>query len=115
MTTNLPWVDVEACTLPTEDRPLRAAEFDDLFSEHLLGITKHAATNVSMRLDNEQGLADWVEDLTARESSCCSFFTFSLTQAADELTLAIVVPETRVAILAALTGRAEAMRQRRAE
>ena len=28
----LPWVAPDACTLPTAERPLRVAEFDDLFA-----------------------------------------------------------------------------------
>jgi hypothetical protein len=30
--TGLGWADVEACAIPTADRPLRVAVFDDLFT-----------------------------------------------------------------------------------
>ncbi|MCX5066024.1 hypothetical protein OOJ91_09025 [Micromonospora lupini] len=45
-------------------------------------------------------------DLTDRESSCCSFFTFTYTHVTGALRLDVQVPAARVDVLDALTQRA---------
>jgi hypothetical protein len=64
----------DACTLPTVDRPLRLAEFDDLFATALRDVEILAPTHAGMRLSATVGLAERVRDLAARETECCSFF-----------------------------------------
>ena len=52
-------------------------------------------------------------DLTARESECCSFFTFTFDRRpADALALDVEVPAAHVDVLDALAGRAAAGRRR---
>jgi hypothetical protein len=80
------------CTLPTAEQPFRVAEFDRLFAEHLRHADRVDAQTVDLTLDPES-LAT-VEDLTARETECCSFFTFT-----TELHLRVTVPPTRTAVL----------------
>lgn len=52
------------------------------------------------------GLVDGVRDLTDRETSCCSFFTFGIAGTDDGLTLDIAVPPARREILETLADRA---------
>jgi len=96
------WVP-DACTLPSVERPLRVAEFDALFAEHLTSVSRVSATTVDMTLAGEAQAA--AAELTARESDCCSFFRFEITPTADELVrLRIAVPPAQVAVLDALTA-----------
>lgn len=94
-----------ACTLPTTERPLRLAEFDDLFRHAVVGVTRDGLAT-RLTLEGGADLRDRVADLTARESQCCSFFEFTLGGDDDELVLAIAVPAPREEILDALTERA---------
>ncbi len=41
----LEWVEVDACTLPTVERPLRMSEFDDLFATHLRAVERLPETS----------------------------------------------------------------------
>jgi hypothetical protein len=95
----------EACTLPTSERPLRLAEFDELFVENLRQVEQYGDA-VRMHLEGGDGLRERVADLTARESSCCSFFTFTIDGTDGNLTLDIAVPPARRDILDALAARA---------
>ena len=97
------WVP-EACTLPTVERPLRLAEFDDLFTTALLGQERISPTRLRWNLD--PAAQQEAEDLTAREASCCSFFTFSFTTIGDGLQVDVEVPAEQVAVLDALNDRA---------
>lgn len=96
------WVP-EAGTLPTVQRPLRLAEFDDLFATALLGQQRIAPTRLRWYL--EPAVESLARNLTERESSCCSFLTFSFTTG-DELRVDVEVPSERVAVLDALAERA---------
>ena len=96
------WVP-EACTLPTVERRLRVAEFDELFRTGLLGVERVEATRVRMRLS--RAVEQTARELTARETSCCSFFGFEFTPAGDEVLLDITVPPAHVGVLEALASR----------
>jgi hypothetical protein len=100
----------DACTLPTAERPLRLAEFDALFASAVRQVAAVGPTHVRLRLTGPAGLAATVRDLTARESGCCTFFTFTVTPApADDgeaLILDIEVPARYADVLASLAGRA---------
>lgn len=103
----------DACTLPTAERPLRLAEFDDLFATAVRGVERVAATHARMRLTGPAGLAATVRDLAARETACCSFFTFHVaTEPAVEgeaLTLDVRVPAQYADVLTSLAQRADAV------
>jgi hypothetical protein len=96
----------DACTMPTAERPLRLAEFDDLFTTTVRAVERRG-TGVRVRLTGDDGLADRVRDLTNRETSCCSFFTFTIDGTDADLTLNISVPPARQEILDALAARAQ--------
>lgn len=99
----------DACTLPTAERPLRLAEFDDLFRQSVVAVDR-GALSVRLTLRGAPDLRDRVADLAARETECCSFFAFTLDGDGDgdddALVLAISVPAARSAILHALAARA---------
>lgn len=113
------WVPVDACTLPTFDRPLRVAEFDELFATALRDVQRPAAGTLRVRLvlAGDETLADRMRRLAEEESSCCSFFTFTVTELGAETSAAveqarvafdIAVPSTRANVLEALVDRAVA-------
>jgi hypothetical protein len=109
------WVPVDACTLPTVEQPLRAAEFDELFAASLRHTARVDARRARLVLSGGHGLLGRVQRLVEAESSCCSFFVFTVTpleaapparpdETAVELT--IEVPATRTKVLEALVTRA---------
>jgi hypothetical protein len=102
----------EACTLPTVEQPLRLAEFDDLFATAVRRVDPVSVTHARMHLTGPVGLAARVRDLAARETECCSLFSFTTTpQPATEgeaVVLDIEVPVEQVEVLATLTQRASA-------
>jgi hypothetical protein len=112
------WVP-DACTLPTAERPLRVADFDDLFAATLREIRGHVlgAEKARLVLAGDATLPVRIQELTDAESSCCSFFTFTLTRlegapssAGGETVVAldIEVPTTQTDVLDALARRAGA-------
>ena len=109
----MPFVVPDACTLPTVDQPLRLAEFDSLFATALRTVQPDGPTRTRMLLSGPAGLEATVRDLTARESECCSFFTFTVTgkpvDGAEAVTLVIAVPDAYADVLESLTDRAVAM------
>ena len=99
-------MNTDACTMPTAVRPLRLAEFDALFGSAVRSVERRG-TQVRMYLSGDVGLVEQVLDLTERESSCCSFFTFDVTGTHEDLVLDISVPLARRQILDALAERAQ--------
>lgn len=97
--------------MPTADRPLRLAEFDTLFATAVSRV-EHRGNRVRLHLTGGPGLGDRVRDLAARESACCSFFSFAVDGTDADLTLDIAVPAARVEILDGLVARADRVRRR---
>jgi MFS family permease len=97
---------VEACTLPTAQRPLRLAEFDDLFATALRGQQRLSPTRLRWRLD--PAAQPTARYLTGWETECCSFFSFTFTPAGDAVQLDVEVPDAHVDVLDALAERAAA-------
>jgi hypothetical protein len=52
--------------------PQRLAEYDRLFSTHLLG-RERTGEGIRFRLRADDGVEVWVRDLAAREKACCAF------------------------------------------
>jgi hypothetical protein len=99
----------DACTLPTADRPLRLAEFDTLFTRHVRQVHRQDATRLVLGLTGGPEVAARAAELAARETGCCSFFTFDLRIADGTLTLTVGTGEAQAAVLAALADRAETL------
>ena len=93
-----------ACTLPTAEQPLRVAEFDQLFANHLRSAARIDPHTLDLLLAADSRAT--AADLTARENECCSFFTFTFTEASDDsIRLRIHVPPAYVAVLDGLSER----------
>jgi hypothetical protein len=108
-TGDLGWAEVAACTLPTAERPLRMAEFDDLFATSLRSIERTDGTEVRMLLAGDASLAGRTQALADAESACCSFFIFAVTPLEDgRMAFDVSVPLAYVGVLDGLVGRATA-------
>jgi hypothetical protein len=99
------WVP-DACTLPTAQRPLRLAEFDELFATAVRGQQRVSPTRLRWLLDPAAEATG--RDLTGRETQCCSFFTFTFTPADAVVQVHVEVPAAHVHVLDALAERAAA-------
>jgi hypothetical protein len=105
ITNDLAWVP-QACTLPIAERPVRAAEFDELFATALRGQQRLSPTVLRWRLDPAAEPA--ARELSGRETGCCSFFTFTFTRAGDDVQVDVEVPPESAGVLDALAKRAAA-------
>ncbi|MEU5444634.1 MULTISPECIES: hypothetical protein [Streptomyces] len=104
---DLAWVP-QSCTLPTEERPLRVAEWDALFAERLTSLSRPQPLHLRLELAGGEGVEDRVRGLVERESGCCSFFTFATIPSADLIELDISVDQAHEAVLDALAARTAA-------
>ncbi|MGW6708777.1 hypothetical protein ACWGDE_28350 [Streptomyces sp. NPDC054956] len=101
------WVPA-SCTLPTPEQPLRVAEFNALFAEQLAGSTRPDRRRLRLVLTGGPGVEERVRDLVARESGCCSFFTFTIKPGPEHILLDVEVDEAHVSVLDALQEQAAA-------
>jgi hypothetical protein len=101
---DLAWVP-QSCTLPTEERPLRVAEWDALFSERLASLSRPQPLHLRLDLAGGEGVEERIRDLVERESGCCSFFTFNTTLGEDLIRLEISVDQAHEAVLDTLAAR----------
>jgi hypothetical protein len=99
------WVP-QTCTLSAAERPLRVAEFDELFATALRGQQRVASTLLRWRLDPAAEPA--ARDLAGREAGCCSFFTFTFALAGGDVQVDVEVPAASAGALDALAERAAA-------
>jgi hypothetical protein len=99
---------VRGCTLSTVGQLARVAEFDQLFAGMAVRAERPAPTHLRLELRRDPAAARRAAELAVAETACCSFFTFTLTAAADRLFLEIAVPDAHLPALAALAGRATA-------
>lgn len=103
------WVPANACTLPSADRPARLAEFEGLFGS-LRGLRRERPSWLRLWLEDADGVEERARDLTAREASCCSFFSFDVHREAGGVVVDVRVPEDRVVVLDGLAEQARAAR-----
>jgi len=96
---------LHSCSLPTAERPVRLAEFDELLSS-ATSAERGGPTLLTFHFDDRDGLEAQARDLTARESDCCSFFEFSVVKGAGEVRVEVRVPEPHAGILDSLQSRA---------
>lgn len=59
---------------------MRLAEFEDLFRANLIALEVPEPGRALLSLEGDHELFATVQDLTDRESQCCSFFDFTLTE-----------------------------------
>ena len=103
------WVP-DSCTLPTVEQPLRVAEFDALFAIATGPAERLGATRLRVHLPGGQDTTAQARDLIARETGCCSFFSFGVRPSATATELEVGVPESQVAVLDAMQRRADEAR-----
>ncbi|MFC8432720.1 hypothetical protein [Streptomyces sp. NPDC057253] len=101
---DLAWVP-QSCTLPTEERPLRVTEWDALLSERLTSSSRPEPLRLHLELTGGPGVEERTRDLVARESGCCSFFTFTTVPGEERMDLDITVDAAHEAVLDALAAR----------
>ena len=107
----LAWAS-EACTLPTFDRPLRLAEFDDLFATTLRSVESIEPTRARLLLAGDDEVAERTRRLADAERSCCSFFTFGVSTIEPGLVaFDIEVPVAHADVLTGLLARAGAVQR----
>ncbi len=106
--TELSWVPT-SCTLPTEQQPLRVAEWDELFAARLTASARPDRLRLHLVLAGGERTEETVRDLTARESGCCSFFAFTITPATGgDVHLDVEIDPVHETVLDALQARATA-------
>jgi hypothetical protein len=107
------WAPAE-CTLPFEERPGRAAEFDELFAAGLRGLARPEPELLLLTLEGTDRVEAMVRDLTMRERACCPMFEFTIGRSGDgALLLEVRVADGHAGTLEALAGRAgQVMRDR---
>ncbi len=99
------WVP-DACTLPTVEQPIRVAEFDRFFADSVRDIRRPGLTRLELVLTGDAEPV--ARDLAARETSCCSFFTFDFTATGESSVMGVGVPATYVEVLDAFAARVQA-------
>ncbi|WP_129663577.1 hypothetical protein [Phytoactinopolyspora endophytica] len=102
----------DACTLPTAEQPLRVTEFADMFATAVHRIVRTSATELHLILDGYPATEATARELAARETDCCSFFTFTfhparVGHAVRALEVTVTVPAAHVAVLDGLQHLAE--------
>ncbi|MGN2642106.1 MULTISPECIES: hypothetical protein [Nocardia] len=101
-------MNLSACTLPTTERPTRLAEFDQFFTDAVTATARPNPTRLELHLTGEGDAERVGRDLAARESACCSFFTFTFAPAPAGTLMRIEVPALHVEVLDTLAARADA-------
>ena len=87
-----------ACDMSTApDTPAeRTAEYERLFGQHLVG-RERPAEGIRFRLRADEGLQDWVRDLSAREKACCPFADYTISTVDGEIHWDISVVDDEMA------------------
>lgn len=100
------WVP-SACTLPTVEQPMRRREFDALFADDVCAVVRTSPTQTRLDLRADPDVAARAASLAAKETSCCSFFTFDLRIADGAVALHFSTAPQHQHVVAALSDRAE--------
>lgn len=98
------WVPA-ACTLPTAEQPLRRGEFDALFAEDVLRVDQLSPLQVRLELRPDAEVAARAAGLAAKETGCCSFFTFALAITEGTVSMTVSTEQEHRTVLAALGAR----------
>ncbi|MDV8128542.1 hypothetical protein R4P71_28700 [Rhodococcus sp. IEGM 1304] len=98
------WVP-SACTLPSVERPIRVAEFDQFFTTSARTTARPDPARLEVIVDPAAETV--ARELAGRESSCCSFFTFDFARTTEGLVMSVRVPPAYVEVLDAFAARAQ--------
>ena len=94
----------DACTLPTTERPVRIAEFEDLFA-HVLRASRPDSTRLELLVPND--IEATARELARRESQCCTFFTFEFEAVGGDVVMRVGVPPEQSGVLDAIEARVD--------
>ena len=83
---------------------MRLAEFDSLLGS-ARSAEREDPTHLTLYFDEVDGLEAQARDLTARESSCCSFFGFNVANDHGQVIVGIQVPDQHTSILDSMQSR----------
>ncbi len=78
-------------------QPIRTAEFERFFTGSVRDIRRLDPERLELVLTG--GAEPSARDLAARESSCCSFFTFDFTTSAEGTVMGVGVPAAYIEVL----------------
>jgi hypothetical protein len=90
-----------ACTLDQHDLALRRARWTRLVSAALHERTPHAS-GVRLRFHGSAAVEAELDELIRSERECCSFATWSLQRAGDDVLLEVSAPPSAVAAVYSL-------------
>ncbi|MEV0418588.1 hypothetical protein [Streptosporangium canum] len=76
-----------------------------MFADALRGLQRLDSAHLRLRLDGAAEVESTARDLTSRETSCCSFFTFTFGPTGEDLILDVQVPPAHAAVLDGLAAR----------
>ena len=80
-----------ACTLGAAERSRRERETRALV-ERALGTAERTREGVRIRLRDDPGVAEEVEELVARERQCCGFLEFAVERRRGEVVVEVAGP-----------------------
>lgn len=96
-----------ACTLTTQDAADRVEEWRSALAAAVTAVSRSEPTRLELDVGFDSARIAALVDLARREKACCEFFDFAFHVGADEVTLAVTVPQDATAVLdgfAALAG-----------
>lgn len=96
----------DSCTLPSAEQPIRVAAFDQFFADAVRSTRRPGPARLELVLTGDAEPA--ARDLAARESSCCSFFTFDFDTTTEDPVMSVRVPAAYIEVLDAFAARAQA-------
>lgn len=96
----------QACTLPTVEQLVRVAEFDQFFAESVQRLDRPEPRRLDLLFT--AGAEAAARDLAARETSCCSFFTFVFHVTDIGPVMQVGVPAAYVEVLDAFAAQVDA-------
>lgn len=92
-----------ACTLPTAEQPVRVAEFRRLLAGNVRTVDRVSPR--LLRLDLDGAVEAAARDLAARETECCSFFSFAISRTGPAtVRMDVEVPAGRTDVLDGLAA-----------
>ncbi len=99
-----------SCTLDAAGLQARTAEFGDFFATEVTGIERPEPATLRMELRPGERAGQTAGQLAAAETTCCSFFSFTLVATAGQLLLEVRVPPSHIQALDGMAAHADRAR-----
>lgn len=88
------------------EQPIRVAEFDRFFADAVRDMRRPSPERLELVFTADAEPV--ARGLAARESSCCSFFTFDFDTIAEGSVMGVAVPSSYIEVLDAFADRVQA-------